>query len=251
MTVDTKSTLNSGDHRKSVRITSKKSYNKGLFVFDILRAPHGCAVWPAAWLVGPNWPNGGEIDVIEGVHDNTVNQVTLHTSSGCMLDTTKSLVGGSILAAGVDPSNVFTGTPLQADCDANINSNAGCGVLDFDPLSYGSGLNNAGGAVYTTLWDDSGVRIWFFSRDTVPADIIGKTPDPSTWGSPIAFWASSSCPSSFFRDLSMVFDIVLGGDWAGATFSEAGCPGTVADYVTSPTNFANANWAVNSVRVYQ
>jgi hypothetical protein len=67
----------------SVRITSKKTYNQGLFVFDILRMvfltqyicgvdPHlrkkayGCSVWPAAWLVGPSWPTGGEIDVIEG-----------------------------------------------------------------------------------------------------------------------------------------------------------------------------------------
>ena len=23
----------------------------------------GCGTWPAFWLVGPNWPNGGEIDV--------------------------------------------------------------------------------------------------------------------------------------------------------------------------------------------
>lgn len=43
----------------------------------------------------------------------------------------------------------------------------------------------------------------------------------------------------------------IGGDWAGATFSQAGCPGTVADYVAEPSNFANANWAVNSVRIYQ
>jgi hypothetical protein len=65
----------------------------------------------------------------------------------------------------------------------------------------------------------------------------------------------------------VVFDIVLGGDWAGATFTEAGCPGTLADYVADPTNFASklflamvyelifnpldANWAVNYVRIYQ
>lgn len=25
--------------------------------------PFGCGTWPAYWLVGPNWPSGGEIDV--------------------------------------------------------------------------------------------------------------------------------------------------------------------------------------------
>jgi hypothetical protein len=45
---------------------SKKSYGQGLFIFDIAKAPHGCAVWPAAWMVGPSWPIGGEIDIIEG-----------------------------------------------------------------------------------------------------------------------------------------------------------------------------------------
>jgi len=105
--------------------------------------------------------------------------------------------------------------------------------------------------VYATLWNDDGVRIWFFPRDSIPADITGKSPDPSSWGSPKAFWAADSCSSSFFSDLSVVFDIVLGGDWAGATFTEAGCPGTLADYVADPTNFANANWAINYVRIYQ
>lgn len=53
MGVDYNSTSDTG--RQSVRITSKKSYNKGLFVADIAHMPGGiCGVWPAFWLVGPN-----------------------------------------------------------------------------------------------------------------------------------------------------------------------------------------------------
>lgn len=81
-----------------------------------------------------------------------------------------------------------------------------------------------------------------------------------------AFWSSNSCAQSFFSDLSIVFDTVLGGDWAGPTFTSAGCPGNLADYIANADNFASkfvvivqndpltlldANWAVNSVRVYQ
>jgi hypothetical protein len=31
---------------------------------------------------GPNWPGGGEIDIVEGVHDNVHNQVAFHTENG-------------------------------------------------------------------------------------------------------------------------------------------------------------------------
>ena len=48
----------------SVRITSNKSYNSGLFIADFFSMPHGCSVWPAYWTVGPDWPNAGEIDII-------------------------------------------------------------------------------------------------------------------------------------------------------------------------------------------
>lgn len=47
--------------RYSVRITSKKQYNSGLFVFDILHSPYGCGTWPAVWLSDPsNWPQNGK-----------------------------------------------------------------------------------------------------------------------------------------------------------------------------------------------
>lgn len=49
----------------SVRLSSQKTYNAGtLFLADIQAMPTGCATWPAYWTVGPNWPNGGELDII-------------------------------------------------------------------------------------------------------------------------------------------------------------------------------------------
>ena len=51
--------------RKSVRLESKNTFFGGLLIHDLDHMPTGCGSWPAYWLCGPNWPNGGEIDVID------------------------------------------------------------------------------------------------------------------------------------------------------------------------------------------
>lgn len=57
--VDTSQT-NASTGRYSVRLTSKKQYNSGLFIFDVLNTPYGCSTWPALWLTDPaNWPEHG------------------------------------------------------------------------------------------------------------------------------------------------------------------------------------------------
>lgn len=58
----------------SMRITTTKTFNGGLFIADIQHMPSGCSLWPAYWSYNTqNWPTGGEIDILEGVN----NQVTL------------------------------------------------------------------------------------------------------------------------------------------------------------------------------
>jgi hypothetical protein len=47
--------------RWSVRVSSKKQYDSGLFVFDVMHSPVGCGTWPALWLCDDNnWPNNGQ-----------------------------------------------------------------------------------------------------------------------------------------------------------------------------------------------
>lgn len=54
--------------------------------FDIRHMPQGCSTWPAAWeTLESDWPNSGEVDVVEGVNDVVPNQSTLHTSAGCTM----------------------------------------------------------------------------------------------------------------------------------------------------------------------
>ncbi|KAL9109743.1 MAG: hypothetical protein Q9227_005612 [Pyrenula ochraceoflavens] len=77
--------------RPSVRITSKKSWTHALIIADIAHMPGGiCGTWPAFWTVGGNWPNNGEIDIVEGVNSASDNLMSLHTSSNCSNDDSQS-----------------------------------------------------------------------------------------------------------------------------------------------------------------
>jgi hypothetical protein len=240
--------------RQTIRITTKSSFNGGLFIMDSVHIPTGCGTWPAFWTNGPNWPAGGEIDIVEGINDYTNNQATIHTNPGCtiassnsaMLDITGNIVGGT-------------------DCAAADTGNQGCGSRSNNNNSFGPGFNSNGGGVYAMQWDDSGIAVYFFPRDSVPSDIDAGSPNPDGWGAPMARWAAATCnPSQFFNSHTVIFDTTLCGDWAGAAWSSSGIPGqeqSCAQRTGFPTcqafiqasggSFAEAYWEVSSVKVYQ
>jgi len=72
-----------GPGRNSVRIKSQKTYSTHVVVFDVRHMPEGCGTWPAIWeSKTSNWPSGGEVDIMEGVNNQTPNRATLHTDPG-------------------------------------------------------------------------------------------------------------------------------------------------------------------------
>ncbi|EMC92043.1 glycoside hydrolase family 16 protein [Baudoinia panamericana UAMH 10762] len=231
--------------RYSVRITSKKQYNSGLFIFDVLNSPYGCSTWPALWLTDPNnWPSHGEIDVMEAVNQATTgNQMTLHTTDDCKMNVKRKETGE------VQTSNCYNAT----------DENAGCGVQGAAD-TFGEAFNANGGGIYAMEWRNAGIRIWFFPRSSIPSDIptdVSNTtaPDPSSWDEPLADFPSTHCDmSSHFQNQSIIANIDLCGAWAGATsvYTAADqCPGTCSEFVTSnATAFKTAYWEWSSWRVY-
>ncbi|ESK96457.1 glycoside hydrolase family 16 protein [Moniliophthora roreri MCA 2997] len=241
LAVDNSTWLSPGSNRASVRISSPKTYNQGLFIADFWSMPYGCSTWPAWWTVGPDWPNGGEIDILEGVHSQSTNQMTLHTSDGCKLaqDTSKGL------------KSLASGIVGNLNCASSGNDNTGCAFFDTDDRSYGKGFNDKAGGVFAHLWNSEGIKVWFFSRNEIPQDILDGKPNPDGWGQPKAFWQNSSCDiNKHFYDHGLTIDTTLCGDWAGATYQSAGCPGTCAQAVADPRNFDNARWKINYIAVY-
>lgn len=230
--------------RPSVRLTSNKAYNSGsLVILDLQHMPGGiCGTWPAFWTVGPNWPAGGEIDIIEGVHQQTTNDMTLHTGPGCSISNT----GG------------FSGNINSYNCDINAagqGTNQGCQVGTPNSATYGSSFNANGGGVYALEWTDDAISIYFFQRGSIPSDVSSGSPDPSSWGNPVAKFEGSCDIPQFFQNNQLVFDTTFCGDWAGATWSTSGCAST--QYPTcesfvqnNPSAFKDAYWQVNSLKVY-
>ena len=71
------------------------------------------------------------------------NQMALHTTSGCF--TTNQIQQTGALGA------------------TNCSDGSGCTVRETKPNSFGAGFAGAGGGVWATQFDVSGIYMWFWS----------------------------------------------------------------------------------------
>ncbi|CAK4033977.1 glycoside hydrolase family 16 [Lecanosticta acicola] len=178
--------------RASLRLISHQTWTHGLFILDLAHMPASqCGTWPAFWTVGgpSEWPQNGEIDIIEYTNTKTNNSMALHTRENC-----------TIAGSGQ------TGKLLTNDCGKDLGV-AGCYVAPNKSDSAGSSFNSIGGGVYAMEWTSVAIRIWFFPRLAIPANVRSPNPDPALWGLPDANFESSDCDiDSYFFNHSILFD---------------------------------------------
>ena len=199
---------------------------------------------PALWTTDPSvWPANGEIDVVEAVNAATTgNQMTLHTTNGCSMSVKRE----------------ESGKVLSTNCYNGTDDNQGCGVQG-PADSFGAALNTNDGGVYAMELRSAGIRVWFFARASIPSTTGGPltaSPDPSTWGTPMADFPSTDCDiGSHFKNQSIVANIDLCGQYAGQDkyyTQESGCPGNCTNFVaTNATAFNNAYWEFKAFSVFQ
>lgn len=176
-----------------------------------------------------SWPSGGEIDIFEGVNLQSTNQVAVHSVAGCYANTT---------------SLTQTGELTFGNCDYTVEANRGCTYVDPRNASYGAEFAAGGGGVFAAQLASEGISVWFFpvrkahslsspeagkvqgqarltffpslpQRAQVPSDLASNSssPDPSTWGLPVAYYPESSCAiNQFFAPQQLTLNIALCGD---------------------------------------
>lgn len=243
-----------GPTRDSVKLVSKQQYTEGLYVFDVERMPQVCGAWPAIWTTGDNWPQGGEIDILEVVSHQSKNSFSVHTGEGCWAGSS-GYTGRAMLA-----------TQNALNCNADATSSQGCGFRTARNNTAGIGANAHGGGVYVMEWSSAGIKAWMFERDSIPKDLTNKAPNPSSWSTPDMYISASSCdPSTYFTPQNFIVNTELCGTWPDGVWaqdnsyagqSEGSCASTTgfatcAEYVASRGwDFKHAYWRIASFSIY-
>ncbi|GIZ47636.1 hypothetical protein CKM354_001072200 [Cercospora kikuchii] len=281
--VDSKNVAPEG--RKSVRITSKETFDAGsMVVIDVRHAPSQYGAWPAIWMLGTgeqDWPANGESDILEYVSKDDFNAMTLHTSPGCVVDniTTSAAPSNSSTSGAKNEKQASSmqqqGLLTTSDCNTGKGA-TGCSIKAYNqntiPLSKrdtsssntatfstaGSDFNTQGGSVYVHDWQPDGITIWSFPRNNLPADLLDTKPDPSTWTqTPLARFKGSGCNfSEAFKKMQLIINITFCGDWAGKVWESSGAKEktgyeTCNEYVEkNPEVFEDAYFEIGGVWVY-
>ena len=285
-TEDGKLTIKMGDinpsnnNIQSIRMHSTETFQSGLFVLDLDKMPAAAGVWPAWWMTAhldkhpETWACGGEIDIIEIVNSdpdfpwsqgNTYNASTLHTNK---IDGEKDTECVQEESVGCEHNNCSAGgtaTTGECGCDGKqVCPYLGCSSKFSSKNSGGYEFNKYGGGVYAMLLTPGNeITVWFWSRGD--ADInIHTTEDfcnPERLitkdGNTKKFTA---CPGHF-KNLRLVLNTTLCGDWAGEQYGEDDGASSDArkkaceDYVRETTTVAKmkdtVSWVINSLRIFQ
>lgn len=101
----------------------------------------------------------GEIDIIENVHSSRSNQVAWHTSPGLCFSSSGYISLMHVIGCNLVTPGNFSGTAGSTTCDATINYNTGCGIVDASVASFGPTFNELGGGVYAMKWDELSIDV--------------------------------------------------------------------------------------------
>jgi hypothetical protein len=210
--------------RKSAKIATQKSWTTFLATMRFSHTPTGCGVWPSFWTnaKGVEWPNGGELDVMEYVNDFP-SQSSFHTGKENKCKLNAALLNKPGCAALPDTNK------MGYECSTSYPEKLGCAPNKY-PLRTGQQISGNPG-VYAVEHTQSYMKVFFIPETEMPADMNSNEPKPDTWDQWVISYypfASSdqsspgSCPSPM-QAQQLILNIGMCGDWAGKVWPLGSC----------------------------
>ena len=255
-----------GDNRReAIRINTSDTFDDGLFIIDASHMPAGLGTWPAFWLNGSKFPNGGawachgEIDILEGVNsdpsvpNSNINATTLHTNvppNGKRCDQTGTPgIHGECGPDATPVPNSTCGCSGKEGCPYG-----GCGIKSTNTNSFGYAFNKIGGGVYACeLTKEGKITVWFFERGQIPCDITANKPNPDKWDKKNITAEFKPCPGQF-QKLQLIINTCLCGQWAGNAYPKKDSTGNSWSQCNTDVlakKPPEGYWDINYVKIFQ
>lgn len=200
--------------RYSAKIATTRSWNHFLATMRFSHVPYGCGVWPAFFTLAPGrqWPDGGEVDILEYVNDD-VSKTSFHCGESCTLS--QSAV------------NKYGGMPDRNDmnynCKTQYPDHLGCAPNKW--MRSGQGWANSPGVLALERTEEY-LKVFFLPEGSIPGDLLAGDPRPDSWDHShlISYYpfAASGCSPSVMAAQQLILSIGFCGDWASKVWGASG-----------------------------
>jgi len=200
--------------RYTAKIATTRSWTHFLAVMRFSHVPYGCGVWPAFFTLAPGkqWPNGGEVDILEYVNDD-VSKTSFHTGESCRLSP------GAVNKYGSMPDR----NDMNYECKTQYPEHLGCAPNKW--MRSGESWARNPGVLAVERTADA-LRIFFLPEGRVPGDLLAGAPRPDSWDRSLLVsyypFSASGCSPSVMTAQQFVLGIGFCGDWASKVWGDSG-----------------------------
>ncbi|CAJ1407187.1 unnamed protein product [Effrenium voratum] len=190
--------------RMTARIESKDHWKNFLSLIKFSHVPYGCGVWPALFTLASKgeWPNGGELDMLEYVNMD-VSKASFHTGGSCQL------APHVVNELGSFPDR----NDMNYDCVTDYPDRLGCAPNKW--MKSSEDWAHSPGIV-ATQWTDDFIKLFYIPEAEIPQDIKDEKPEPtSAWDRWLFSWYPLAGTSCKVEAQKLMMQINFCGDWAG------------------------------------
>merc|ERR1712072_646718 len=161
--------------RQSVKLRSKRRYTHFLTAMRFSHVPFGRGVWPSFWTTGANWPNEGELDILEYAGEDAA-KVSFHTG----ISTNRCKLDSSLLNK--QGCNAFPDTNgMGYDCVTNYPNQLGCAPYKAGMPRFTGEQWAQNPGVIAAEYTDSYIKVFWFPESEIPTDFASDAPQPDQW----------------------------------------------------------------------